>query len=92
MVFKKGDSITIGEGNGVIIKVSYREYKAKDYIDIRKWYFNPPDNATTQQMAERPDSFYAPTAKGISLTPQQFIELMDELVKIHKPLKDALGL
>lgn len=41
-----GDTIRIGEGNNTEIRLGFSEFKGKQLVDVRKWYWNPPDGAS----------------------------------------------
>jgi hypothetical protein len=85
---KPGDCMRLRNGGGMETRVTRSLYKGVEYVDIRKYYLDAPDNATAQQMAEPPAEFFKPTPKGISLTPDKFMELMEEVLN---PLYDDIG-
>jgi|26BtaG_2_1085354.scaffolds.fasta_scaffold02038_8 hypothetical protein len=64
------------------IRIRISEFKGKTYVDIRKWYFSPPENSTPQEDADRPAEFFKPTTKGISLTPEQWENVVPEIKQI----------
>jgi len=76
--------IRLGNGGGGEIRIRVSEWKGKTYIDVRKWYFDPPANSTPREDAERPADFFKPTAKGISLAPEQWEQILPELNKLAK--------
>lgn len=65
-------------GGSQEIRVSRSVYKGKEYVDIRKYYLDAPEESTPAQLADPPEEFFKPTTKGISLPPDTFMLLMDE--------------
>lgn len=72
----------IENGSQNEIRVRQSEYKGKTYIDVRKWYFSPPDDSTVMQDVERPAEFFRPTQKGISLSPEQWTEIAPVIIEL----------
>jgi len=69
----------IGHSSSQEIWITERNYKGVDYIDIRKFYFDPPKDSSSQEDAKRPQEFFKPTKKGISLTPEQWKEVFETI-------------
>jgi len=66
----------IGVSSSQEIWITERNFKGVDYIDVRKFYFDPPESSSPQEDAKRPKEFFKPTKKGISLTVGQWIEAL----------------
>lgn len=69
----------IGQSSSQEIWITERNYKGAAYIDVRKFYFDPPKNSTSQEDAKRPEEFFKPTKKGISLTAKQWKEVFEAI-------------
>jgi len=69
----------IGHSSSQEIWIKERSFKDVDYIDVRKFYFDPPENSSSQEDAKRPKEFFKPTKKGISLTPEQWKEVFEAI-------------
>lgn len=68
----------IGEIKKGTILVSISEFKDKKYLDIRKYFTNK-------------EGEFAPTRKGISLTSEQFQELLTLLKEKNDEILDNLN-
>lgn len=71
----------IGVSSNQEIWITERNFEGVDYIDVRKFYFDPPKNSTSHEDAKRPEEFFKPTKKGISLTPGQWALIVEYLPK-----------
>lgn len=69
----------IGVSSSQEIRVMEVNFKGTDYIDVRKFYFDPPKKSTCREDAERPEEFFKPTKKGISLTAEQWKEVLEAI-------------
>jgi hypothetical protein len=72
----------IGVSSSQEIWVTERNFKGVDYIDVRKFYFDPPDKSSSYEDAKRPKEFFKPTKKGISLTAEQWKETLEVIKKL----------
>ena len=84
---KKGEFVRIPNGVNGEIRITLKEFKGVDYVDIRKYYFDPPQDSSSKEDAERPAEFFKPTKKGISLDINQFKEAMKTLVPVLEELE-----
>ena len=69
----------IGVSSNQEIWITERNYKDVDYIDVRKFYFDPPKSSSSHEDAKRPEEFFKPTKKGISLTAEQWKEIIEAI-------------
>lgn len=69
----------IMNGSSSEIRIRETSYKGVDYIDVRKFYFDPPDESHPAEDAKKPAEFFKPTKKGISLRPEQWSEVMEKV-------------
>ena len=65
----------IGISSSHEVWITERNFKGVDYIDVRKFYFDPPKSSSSREDAKRPGEFFKPTKKGISLTAEQWKEV-----------------
>ena len=72
----------IGHSSSQEIWITERDYKGVNYIDVRKFYFDPPKDSSSREDAERPEEFFKPTKKGISLTAEQWKEVLEAIKKL----------
>lgn len=59
------------------IRIRESSYKDVEYIDVRKFYFDPPHDSRTVAVDQSPPEYFKPTRKGISLTPEQWKEVLE---------------
>ena len=62
---------TIEAGASTQIRVTKGEYKGRELIDVRKYYLDDNDE-------------WRPTQKGIALSPEQFDDVLDVLIKLKE--------
>lgn len=72
----------IGYSSSQEIWITEKSFKGIDYIDVRKFYFDPPENSSSQEDAKRPEKFFKPTKKGISLTVEQWKEVLKAIKEL----------
>lgn len=82
----KKNPIRIVVNSDTEIWITVLEFKEKDYIGIRKYYREAPEDMTPLEEAKNPAEIYKPTKKGISLTPQQFIQVMEEILPLYEDM------
>ena len=71
----------IPNGGSSEIRVRQYEYNSVEYIDVRKFYYDPPEHSTPLEDAQRPATHFKPTKKGVSLTPKQWTEVLPSVLE-----------
>ena len=67
------------KSNSMEIRITGTNRDGIDYIDVRKFYHDPPDDSSPQEDLKRPEDHFKPTKKGISLTSEQWKEVLETI-------------
>lgn len=78
--------IGINSNSQYELRITLSEFKGKDYISIRKYYREAPEDMSPLEEAQNPSKIYLPTKKGINLTIEQFIQVMEKALPLYEEL------